>query len=346
MAIPEQIRKQSEDVKKLYAELNSETGGAKTPDAKAPTNDAAAPAADAQSATNDATPPNGNEQTPAGGNNSREPGEDFEQKYKTLQGMYNREVPTMRRQNQELAVKVQQMEQLLAALSEQQNNATRQQPAAPVEKLVTDKDVEEYGESIDMMRKVSREEVAPVMQRLSHIERLLGQIQTNVVPQVQAVAQRQHMSAEQKFWADLGSMVPNWRAVNDDPDFQNWLLSPDPFTGITRQTYLDAAQREMAAERVAAFFTTWLDQTGKSNVARNDGRNQQPASTELEKQVAPGRARSAAPPQQQQSKSYSREDIAAFFNDVRSGKYKGREAERDKIERDIFAAQRDGRISA
>jgi hypothetical protein len=31
---------------------------------------------------------------------------------------------------------------------------------------------------------------------------------------------------------------------------------------------------------------------------------------------------------------------------VRKGKYKGREDERAKIERDIFAAQRDGRIVA
>ena len=33
-----------------------------------------------------------------------------------------------------------------------------------------------------------------------------------------------------------------------------------------------------------------------------------------------------------------------FLNDVRAGKYRGREPERDRIERDIFAAQREGRI--
>jgi hypothetical protein len=43
---------------------------------------------------------------------------------------------------------------------------------------------------------------------------------------------------------------------------------------------------------------------------------------------------------------YSPKDIEKFFVDVRQGKYKGREAERDKIERDIFAAQRENRIVA
>ena len=41
---------------------------------------------------------------------------------------------------------------------------------------------------------------------------------------------------------------------------------------------------------------------------------------------------------------YSPQDIQKFFNDVRTGKYKGREPERDRIERDIFAAQRENRI--
>jgi hypothetical protein len=41
---------------------------------------------------------------------------------------------------------------------------------------------------------------------------------------------------------------------------------------------------------------------------------------------------------------YAPQDIQKFFNDVRSGKYKGREQERDRIERDIFAAQRENRI--
>ena len=42
--------------------------------------------------------------------------------------------------------------------------------------------------------------------------------------------------------------------------------------------------------------------------------------------------------------TYSPEDIRRFFDDVRTGKYKGREQERSRIERDIFAAQREGRI--
>jgi hypothetical protein len=38
--------------------------------------------------------------------------------------------------------------------------------------------------------------------------------------------------------------------------------------------------------------------------------------------------------------------IAKFMADKRSGKYRGREADADAIERDIFQAQHEGRITA
>jgi hypothetical protein len=192
------------------------------------------------------------------------------------------------------------------------------------------------------MRKVSREELVPVAQRLAQLENLLRQMQTNVIPQVQAVAHKQAMNTEQQFWADLTGMIPNWRQVNDSDAFQTWLLEIDPLTGITRQTYLEDAQRALDARRVGAFFRTWLESTGQAVVAQSTGRA---SGSELERQVAPGRSKSTGTPTANKGKTYSPDDIKAFFNDVRSGKYKGREQERDRIERDIFAAQRENRIS-
>ena len=133
----------------------------------------------------------------------------------------------------------------------------------------------------------------------------------------------------------------------DNGSFQEWLLKTDPLTGISRQTYLDDAQRSLDAGRVSAFFRTWLESTGQAT-AQSTGSAPPPpqANPELQKQVAPGRSRSAGTPQTNQGKVYSRDDIAKFFDDVRSGKYKGREQERSRIERDIFAAQRENRIQA
>jgi hypothetical protein len=344
MALPEQIRRQTEAVQELYKQLNNaddNTGGKPTDGTVPPVGDDDAQdnqPADVNAAANNAAPSPANEHKSGG---ETVPEESVLQKYKTLQGMYNAEVPRLHQQNREMSQRVQQMEQLLASLSAQQSQTTTSQPQQ-AEKFVTEKDVEEYGESIDMMRKVSREELAAVAQRIAKIEQMLQQVQSNVVPQVQNLAHRQQMSAEQQFWADLASAVPNFREVNGNEAFQSWLLETDPLTGITRQTYLDDAQRSLDARRVANFFRTWLEITGQAAVAQSTGRASNP---ELEKQVAPGRSRGAGSANStNKAKTYSPDDIRAFFDAVRSGKYKGREQERDRIERDIFAAQRENRI--
>ena len=342
MALPEQIRKQTEAVQELYKQLNTDDNtGTSTPPADGTGASVEKPTdqnpADENAVPNNAAPAPADEQKPGADN---VPEETVVQKYKTLQGMYNAEVPRLHQQNREMQQRLQQMEQLLASMT-----AVNPQAAAPAaaERLVTDQDIQDYGESIDMMRKVTREELGAVAQRIAAIEATLRQMQVNVVPQVQAVAQRQQMSAEQQFWADLAAAVPNFRQVNDLPDFQTWLLEADPLTGVTRQTFLDDAQRALDARRVASFFRTWLESTGQAAVAQSTGDTPR---SELEKQVSPGRSRSTGTPATaNQGKTYTPDDIRAFFDAVRSGKYKGREQERSRIERDIFAAQREGRIA-
>ena len=347
MALPEQIRKQTEAVQELYKQLNGDenNGNEATPPADgntSPPENIAQPApADESAVPNNAAQPQGNEQTPSGTGQEDDPNsETYAQKWRTLQGMYNAEVPRLHSQNRELNGRVQQMEQLLASLSQQSSQPAQQTQVQP---LVTENDVQEYGESIDVMRRVTREELYPVAQKIAQLDQIIRSLQTSVVPQVQAVAHRQAMTAEQQFWSDLSSAAPNWREINDDHAFQSWLLEIDPLTGISRQTYLEDAQRILDVRRVASFFQTWNELTGKANVAQNTRRTA--TASELERQVAPGRSKNTGTPANNNAKTYSPDDIKGFFNDVRSGKYRGREAERDRIERDIFAAQRDGRIT-
>jgi hypothetical protein len=340
MAIPEQVRRQSEAVQELYKQLNDDAapaGGTPTEDEVVGGEDMGQQADEVEN--DDAARAPAGEQTTGASDTEDENSETYAQRWRSLQGSYNATV----RQKSELEQRVQQMEQLLATLSQSQSTASTQpEPEAAPVRYVSDQEADEYGESIDVMRKVSREELVPVAQRLAQIEGLLQQMQATVVPQVQAVSQRQQMSAEQQFWSDLTNYVPDWREVNDNEGFQSWLLETDPLTGVNRQTYLEDAQRSLDAHRVSAFFRAWLESTGQATVAQSTPK---PAA-ELERQVAPGRSRGTGAATTRQPKTYTPDDIKKFFDDVRSGKYKGREQERDRIERDIFAAQRENRIVA
>lgn len=330
MAIPEQIRKQSEAVAALYNDLTQTAEGQPSEEASAvqpPEADGGGGAAPEPTPAEQGRPGTVKEEQTA------------EQRYRTLQGMYNADTARFRAENNQLTQRVSQLEQLIASLSEAPAGAA--QPAA-TQKFVTDKDVEEYGDSVDVMRRAAREELMATRAEIDGLKRALAQLQTNVVPKVESVVQRQALNAEQVFWSELSAEVPDWRDINANQDFHSWLLEVDPLSGMPRQTFLDNAQNQLDARRVAGFFKTWQALNGGSvaQTTRNT------AASQLEKQVMPGRGRtSSGATTGTDTKTYTRADVAKFFDDVRKGVYKGREQERDRIERDIFAAQRESRIT-
>lgn len=329
MALPAQVQRQAAAVQAHF-----------NPDAQADDADANVEVVEEVVQTADQPPVDDEPSSPptdeqAGGDTSTE--ETYEQRWRSLQGKYNAEIPRLHAERRELTKRVEQLEQLLSSLKE----APAEQPDTPAAKLVTEQDVEDYGDSIDVMRRVFREEAHGLQQENKQLREALRQMQASVVPQMQQLSQRQAVSSEQQFWSELQSQVPDWQDINANKDFHSWLLEIDPLSGAPRQTYLDDAQRSLDARRVAGFFTTWKGMTGQANA-------QQPredrATSELEKQVAPGKGRTGGNRTATEPKTYTSEDIKKFFADVQRGRYKGREDERNRIESDIFAAQREGRI--
>ena len=332
MGIPKQVQKQSEEVQELYKELNGETETAQVEKTEATEVPVEQPIEQPSDSVEDQAPKSEPQEQVE---SDAQPKESWEQKYKTLQGMYNADVPRLNAKNREVNARVSQLEQLLGTM---QQSAKPEEPVS-TDPLITDADVKEYGDSIDVMRRAAREEVNAANGRIAQLEKTIHQLQ-GVVPQVQQVQAQQQASSEQAFWAGLTNEVSNWQDINNNADFQSWLLSIDPLTGISRQTYLEDAQKNLDIKRVASFFAAWEKEFGVPETARENRSN---TNSQLEKQVAPGRGRSSTSTTQE-AKNYSPTDIQKFFEDVRKGKFKGRDEERGRMERDIFAAQREGRI--
>lgn len=271
-------------------------------------------------------------------------GNEWQHKYKTLQGMFNAQVGRLQ---QELREAREEMQRLKSAPEPQPAPATPP-PQAPVsERYVTDKDEQEFGaDTIDLIRRAAREEFAGQLtaerDRVAKLEAALRTLQTDVIPKVEKVASTQQVTVEQAFWRDLSAAVPDWQVINDDPSFHQWLLEVDPLTGASRQSYLEAAHSRFDVGRVAQFFSIWKASAEPAPVAAAP--KKPPVAAELEKQIAPGRGRGGDPPAQEK-KTYSRAEIAKFYDDVRSGRYSGREQEKAQLERDIFLASQEGRVT-
>ncbi len=268
----------------------------------------------------------------------------LDQRYRTLQGMYTADTNRLRTDLNYANQAIQDLEDRLVAV-ESKNN----QPAMPQNKYVTEADEAEYGESLDMMRRAAREEAEAIvakqqeayLNRIAQLESELGSFRNTVVPRVEDLTKSQLEKTQAEYWNSLAVQVPDWKAINDSQAFKDWLLEADPVTGANRQQFLSTAHRNMDASRVARFFLEWK---------RHTAGGQTPAPTQnpqadLERLVAPGTSKAGTIPGDTQKKKWTRTEIADFYKDVTMGKYSARKEEQRRIEADIFAAQREGRVS-
>jgi len=225
-----------------------------------------------------------------------------------LQGKYNAEVPRM-------AGEIAELKELVKTSAE----------TIPEAAFITDQQREEFGEDfIEFARAVAKEQIGTMENRLSQLE------EENVTLKAKAdsVGDMAMQSQEDKYYSDLDAALPQWRELNNDQKFLNWLSEVDPFTGQSRQELLGTAHKQLDASRVGSFFSAFKEA------------NPEPKKDTLEDQVVPSKKGST---QTESAKStYTQTQIGEFYRDVALGRYS--DEERISIERDIFAANEEGRI--
>jgi hypothetical protein len=264
------------------------------------------------------------------------PKEDWEAKYRVLQGKYNSEVPR-------LAADLRAMRQQLDELQQARTAAPQTPPAASPDnqkkEVVTNEEVEEYGEDlINLIRRVARAEAAQIETMLKpKIEQVEGRVVETV--------QRQ---ASQNVFSVLDRDVQDWREINKSPDFVEWLSQSDPYVGDTRKNLLMSAFQEGDADRVAAFFKGYLAHrqlVSPPPPAPAATPAPAPAVT-LEQLAGPASGPTGAPtpPPPRGAQIVTRAEVQKFYNDVAAGVYRKDPERKAQIEAQIAAALREGRI--
>lgn len=258
----------------------------------------------------------------------------WEQKYNSILGRFKDATTQLQHSNS----RIEALENMLASI---QSAPRAPEPAPQPKQLITDKDKEDFGEDmLSVMRRVAQEVVQPYEGINSELE--------NLRRNITGVTQQTTMTARERMLDQLTQAVPNWQAINHDPDFHAWLALQDPYAGVIRHKLLTEAYGRNDAARVLNFFKGFISDTAALSPAASTTVQppaQQPGRPTLEDLAAPGRARTAASPQAPAEKQPIRtSDIAAFYNAVRKGAYKGREQEQAALEAELHAAMREGRI--
>ncbi len=269
--------------------------------------------------------------------------------YQSMKGRYDasqRQLGIAHEQLRQLGNELMQTQALLEKAPTQRAVALGTAPA-PVARRVTEKDVETYGnELIDLAARAAEDAIAP---KLSKLEQENAELR-------QRVQQTGRQTAAISVHSALDEQVPGWREINTSPQFTDWLRLPDIYSRQVRHRLLNAAFAAGDAATVVAFFqgfirdglaTGSIEPATQQPAAGNPPPAPRQAAVALDSLAAPGRAKPApggTPTTPADKPVYTHQQIRDFYTLVRKGAFVGREAEKERQEAAIFAAQADGRI--
>lgn len=264
MTLPRAVLEAEQRADELLKQL-TEAKGQQTPEVETVANGQQTEQVQAQ----EATPAEPTEQSQAIAAPLAEEDPSWEQRYRSLVGKYNAEVPRLVAGNRELTSKLQSMEQEIEAIK-----AAKETPR---ESLVKPEEVQEFGEPlVDLIRRAARDEVSGKEAEIASLRAKLDRFEATTTK-----------TAEIDFYERLANAVPEWEEINKADGFLKWLGEYDELTGLERQSSLDDAVRMQDASRAARFFNKWKDIT-KTQAATS--------SRSLESQVVPDTVTSTAAP--------------------------------------------------
>jgi hypothetical protein len=258
--------------------------------------------------------------------------ETWERRYKTLQGMFNAEVPRLKSEVNDLKNQLSTAIARLDLASE-----VKSEGLSSDQRLVTDKDVEDFGgDLVDLIKRQATEVAqSELSKKISKLEEENAQLHR----QVDGVSERQGESSRRDYFAELSRLVPDYEDINVDQGFLDWLNEVDLLSGNQRQEYLNQAFNTFDPIRTATLFNTYKELVGAPTTSKQPNKS-------LERQVAPGTSRvSSASAVTGSDKVWSMTEIDRFYRDVAKGMYRGNDAEQVRIEADIDLAVTQGRLS-
>lgn len=262
--------------------------------------------------------------------------ESWKHKFESVNGRYTRAMEQVRA----LTEQVQNLQTLMAQMQTQPSQTSL--PDFQAERLITDDEARDYGEDfLKVVGKKAKEELGPIFKGYeSKIKELEERLQgvTGVVS----------MSAQEKMFQRMDSELPDWREINRNEEFLNWLALPDPYSGAIRHELLKQAFAGNDSSRVMRFFKGFLAEeaaVAPAGMQEPDATVTTVPKVPLQNLAAPGRAKTAAAGTAPTEKPiFTRAQIARFYADVAANKYRGRDADKTKMEAQIIEASREGRI--
>ena len=238
----------------------------------------------------------------------------WKERFLTIQGKYNAEIPRYAQQVRELQA------QLDAKPKQESDDDV---DTSEVSKLKPE-DFEDYGEEFITLVKA----VNALDKRNRELESL-----------AQSVTTQSQVTNLDTFKSRLAEIVPDWKTINDNQDFITWLQEPDGYSGMTKHEALLKAYNQFNSDTVGKIFNQF-----KAEFKIPIKKNKKPKKS-LSSEVEPKSVKTQRKVTGKKvAKVWTRQEIADFYRKKTDGKIDPKKAAR--LEKDIFLANQEGRIAA
>jgi hypothetical protein len=262
----------------------------------------------------------------------------WRQRYLSLQGQYNSQVPALQQQVHTLTESVAQLTQQLK---------TKEAPApepSPEAELVTKKDVDAFGEDlVDLARRIAKDEFGKRESKyLKQIEALQGQL-AEAKGQVGEVVESTAKSANERFFEALDAKLPGWDQVQATAECQEWLGTRIAGTTATWDMALKDAAGRRDVKTVLEVFENFFMKHPTLN-PNAPAPAPAPAKQELQRQVAPSKS-SASSPTANTKRTYTGAEYQAESMRLMRLMQKGQVEEAGRLDAELNAALAEGRVT-
>lgn len=229
----------------------------------------------------------------------------FKERYLSLKGKYDAEVPRLHSELREFKQSV------FDKLSSFSQKPQEEQEVKPKENERIAKFKEEYGEEfVDTLRELFKQEFS------NEIDPRLTQATRQLQEQVSSVEETQITAARQNFGAYLDQQVKgDWKALwnGQDAKFLEFLNKPDPSGLYTYGELAQAYNDKWDADKLTKIFNTYFEEQAPKKPEQPN-----PAKTAM---VAPSRSTQHTAPASTDKRIWTQESMAEFQRDDRRGKY-------------------------
>mgnify|MGYP005844839585 CR=1 FL=1 len=255
--------------------------------------------------------------------------ETFKQRYNSLKGKYDKEVPRLHNELKDLK---QSVLERLGSLEETSKKTETEEPPPVNEKVEEFK--EKYGDELhDYLLTLIKEEgssllkdeIKPVSEKLNTIEE---DTQSQKLTKFMETIDGKVSDSAKGKWQDI--------LAGEDENFLEFLDKPDPSGMFTYGEVFAKASNDWNSDRIAKVVDKFFEEQAPASEKKDKARK------EKEALIAPPRKTRSKAPEGNEKKIWTQDDMKQFEKDDRQGKYSQEESM--ALWNDLLLAPSEGRI--